>query len=199
MNPRFSRYYTYIKPVLRNPTIKTYSPIVFSMITIVIFGLFAVKPTISTIISLQKSIQEQSQVLDRLNQKAQNLSLGKSNYQNINPSTLIALNNLLPDKTDMPALIDNLNSLTSGLEASVSGLQFQPVDLLDQPVQLNKDSKLHEIDFTINLVGGYPQFNELLRRILGSSRLINIQSFNITRSAEDNLLLSLNAKAYFMN
>lgn len=199
MNPRFSRYYTYIKPILRNTTVKTYSPIVFSIVTMFIFGLFAVKPTISTIISLQKSIQEQKQVLEKLTTKAENLSLGKSNYQNIDPATKIALNNLLPDKTDLPTLIDDLASLSNGLEASVSGLQFQPVNLVGQPVKLKKDAKLQRVDFTYNLQGTYPQFNEFLNRLANSKRLISVQSVTITRSGETGLLMSLNANAYFLN
>ncbi len=198
MNPQFTRYYTYIRPVFKNKTVRSYSSAAFSIVTIIIFAYFAIRPTVGTIIGLQKSIKEQSDVFDQLKSKAQNLSLGKSNFDQLDPIVKSRITSLVPNKTDLPSLLIDLSSLTNNLEASISGLQIQPVELVGLPAQLNPDSKLQEIDFTYNIQGGFSQLRELLNRLSLTNRLIAVQSINIGRSGDKGLIMTVNAKAYFV-
>lgn len=163
-----------------------------------ILSFFAIRPTVSTIIGLQKSIAEQTQVRDTLNQKSTNLSEGKRNYQELDPLVKTKLEKLLPDQTNLPELINDLSSLTNNLEASISGLQVQPVDIVGMPETYSKKAQLTEVSFTYNVLGGYRTFNEILRRIQLSPRLIALDSVNITRANDDSLVMSINAKSYFL-
>ena len=47
MNRRF-RYYTYIQPILRSPIIKSYGLHILTIFTMIIFIIFAIKPTAET-------------------------------------------------------------------------------------------------------------------------------------------------------
>jgi len=198
LNPKYNRYYTYIRPLVRNKAVQTYSPFVFSIVTVMVLAFFAIRPTVGTIIGLQKSITEQTQIRDTLNTKSANLSEGKRNYQELSPEVQEKLALLLPDQTSLPDLINDLSSLTNNLEASISGLQVQPVEIIGLPNTPIKDAKLTEISFTYNVVGGYRTFNEILRRIQFSNRLIALDSVNITRATDESLVMSINAKSYFL-
>lgn len=198
MNPSYSRYFTFIRPVLRNRQVKTYSSLTFSLLAIILFSFFAIKPTVGTILSLQKSITEQQQVLQELNDKAQNLSLGKENLNKIDPSTLNKLNNLLPSKTDPTFLADALTSLALQNNASISGLQLQSVDLVGTPQKLNKSASIREIDFTLNVAGNYSNLVSLLSSLKSSPRLISVDSVNLNQVPDGPLVMSINAKAYFL-
>lgn len=197
MNPKYSRYYTYIKPFLKNKSVQTYSSLVFSLITITFFSLFAIKPTLSTIVSLQKSIVEQKQTLEAVTLKGENLSLGRKNYEAIDENIKISLIGLLPNSTSLPNLINSLNQLAGTYEASFSGLQFQALDLQGPPQRISKSAKLMEIDFTFNSQGSYQELTALLNGLGSLNRLVNIQTVGFNKQEDGPLTMTVQAKAYF--
>lgn len=188
----------FIKPIFKNRIIKSYGYFVFSLTTITVFSLFAIRPTFATIISLHKTLNEQRGVLDQLNTKTNNLSLGKKAYDNLDPTVQDKLFSLAPNSTSIPGLIDNLYELASRNEASVSGLQFQPTELLGAPKKLSKDAKLEEIEFSLNIRGTYPQFINFISSLVTSNRLINLKSISFNKSVEGFLTMSINATAYVL-
>lgn len=198
MNPKYSRYYTYIKPIINSKAVKTYSPIVFSIITITIFSLYAIRPTVKTILSLQISITEQSQVLEKLNEKSKNLTEGKANYQKIDPAIKNRLNILLPPSTSLPQLITNLNNLSRSNQASISGIQFQPIDLDGPPITLSKNATLKIIELSLNVQGSFVQLNEFLKSIKSMDRMLEIKSLNISRTQDGGLIMSVTANAFYL-
>ena len=195
---KYSRYFTYIKPVLRNKIVRTYSSLVFSIITITIFALYAIKPTLSTIVSLQKSIVEQQALLDSVKQKVSTLQEGKSNYNKINQQTLDKLEAILPTYSSLPKLVDTLNKLAIQNQASISGIQFQPILLENPPQKLSKNASIKEVLFTFNATGTYPSLTALVKTITKSDRLIIIDTISFNKTLDSPLVLSLTGKAYYI-
>lgn len=198
MKPQYSRYYTYIKPILKNKIVKTYGSFVFSIITITILGVFALKPTLATIVSLQKSTSEQQQILNQVNEKVKMLSEGTKNYENLPGQTRTKLFNLIPDAPTLPKLIDITSSLASRYEASVSGIQFQSVELGTVTKELKKGAQLKEIELTLNLQGSYSQMTNFLKTLVLSDRLIVIKNVSFNKSADTPLFMTVNAKTYYV-
>ncbi len=198
MHPKYSRYYTYIKPILNSTTVKTYSPIIFSIITITIFSLYAIRPTIKTILSLQLSINEQEKILASINEKSKNLAEGKLNYQKIDPDIKDRLNNLIPPSTSLPKLINNLYNQSRTNQATVSGIQFQPIDLDGDPKILSKNAALKTVEFNLNIQGSFSQVTEFLKSLKKMDRLIEIKSINIARSQDSSLIMSITANAFYL-
>jgi hypothetical protein len=56
-SPKYSRYYTFIKPVIEHRFVRSFAPYIFSLLTVIIMMVFAIKPTISTILNLQKDLE----------------------------------------------------------------------------------------------------------------------------------------------
>lgn len=197
MERRFSRYYVFIKPVLKNKYFKTYSGLIFGLITIMIFAVFAIKPTIETIISLQKSIEEQNALLQTIKDKSKNLSLARTNYQAIDPSVKTKIHALLPNSPTLPSFVQTLASIAEKEQASMSSLQFQPVDLQAEPKKLSKSSQVTEIPFTVNMQGGFQQLINILNSLSKTTRLITIEQVNFTKPEDGVLIMSINGKAYY--
>lgn len=198
MNPHYSRYYTYIKPFLKNKAVKTYSSLVFSLIMITIFSLFAIKPTLSTIVSLQKSIKEQQQTLDSITKKGEGLSQAKSNYEALNDGVKTNLALLVPTSTSLTDLLASISNLAIFHEATISGLQVQPTMLEGDPIKLSKDATIKEINFTANFQGSYQSLSNLLDAFSQSPRLIYIQAVNFNKQSDDPLIMTVNAKGYYI-
>lgn len=198
MNPKRSRYYTYIRPVIKNKAVRTYSSLIFSIITITIFLIYAIRPTVSTILSLQKSINEQKQIYETLNKKVADLTEGRKNYEAIDPELKTRLVDLIPYSPSIPALINSLNSLAKVSDASLSGIQFQSTELRQIPKTLDKNVSLQEIDFTFNAAGGYRELLTLLVNLRKSDRLINIQTITFNKPADGSLIMTVNGKSLFI-
>lgn len=207
MNSKSARYYIYLKPILKNPLVKTYSPIVFSVFIITLFIVFAIRPTIGAIIGLHKTIAEQQQILEQLEQKEASLTESKSNYQKLSAKVREQLRTQVPSSTSIPCLITNLRTLALLSEASISGVQIQPTQLegksdcppQEEPLRtLNKNSTLAEIDITFNTTGTYSQLTNFLSSLNKSNRLINIQSVSFNKPQEGTLIMSVSAKAYYI-
>ncbi len=205
-----SRYTTKLSPILKNKTVSTYSPTVFSLITIIIFVVFAIHPTIKTILSLQKTIDDQTKTLNSLKAKSQSLATAVNNYNSLPDDNKIKLFTLLPNSTNVTCLLSDLSNMASSTSSTIVGVQVQPVEL-------NKASKclldtqdldsyrqntsvavnLKELSFTLSSNANFSQLSSFLYLFNNSTRLINIESANFNKTAEGALTLIINGKAFF--
>lgn len=194
---KYSRYYTYIKPVIENKFVKSSSPYIFSLITMTVFILFAIRPTISTILNLQQNIDNHRQIYEALVRKENDLTTGRNNLQNIDPERRKKINAFIPENADVTSLISSLRN-SSSKEASVSALQIQPVILMDSKVIPQKALlSLGEVSFSYNIQGVYGQLLPTLYNLQRSQRLLNINSV-VLSSQEGVTVLSVSGKAYFL-
>lgn len=182
MNLSKSKYYVYIKPVIKNPFIRTYSGFFFSVIAVIFFSIFAIRPTISTILSLQKDIETQEQILSDLSNKSANLKAGIQNYNKIDSQMLSKLNTLVPDKIALASIINELTTLASQNQASISGLQFQPFEIDNNLSPPTNETSLKEIVFTFNVSGPYEGIVNMLNSLNKGSHLIIIESVSFSRN-----------------
>ncbi len=193
----YSRYFTYIKPVTRLPIVKTYGSTIFTLIIIIIFIFFAIKPTVETILVLQKKLTETSDVLDKVNKKANDLSLGKQNFDNLDPTIKSKLTQAIPDTVTLKSITQALEQTAKLHEASVSALQIQPIVINTKSE--NSAGTLAEIDFTFNIEGEYENLIALLQDLKSSSRLISIDSLSLSKLTEGSgLIMSITGKGYYI-
>lgn len=193
----YSRYFTYIKPVARLPIVRAYGSTIFTLFMILIFIFFAIRPTIATILVLQKKLADGTAVLQKVTQKANDLSLGKQNYDNLDTSIKNKIQTAIPDTIELKTLIQNLEQIAKNHNASVSALQIQPLDL-----EVKKDSgigKISEVNFTFNIEAAYKNMLSFLQDLKTSSRLISIDSLSLTKISEGSgLIMSMTGKAYYI-
>lgn len=196
---KYSRYYTYIKPITENKTVKSVAPYIFSLITMIILIIFAIRPTVSTIINLQKNIENNKQILKGMEDKAQNLIQGKKNYENLPPDVKLKIGAAVPDK---PAVISVISSLKNSSEpqASASALQIQPLILIDNSLQEEKKAKLSlgEIDFSYNVPSSFINLLKILQNIKNSPRLMQLNHVTMSKQPENPAMLSITGKAFYL-
>lgn len=198
MDQRYNKFYTYIKPVLKNKQVKDYAPLVFSLLTSALFIYFAMLPTLSTIISLQKALSEQKQILIDVDKKTESLTLARKNYQSIPAPALNNLQNLLPDYPAIPYLIDNINYLAQQNEATISGLQFQPIDVTNPPSKTVGIPRFEPIEFTATFQASYDDLVNILDQMNNANRLISIKTVVFNKPEKAPLGMSINGTAYYL-
>lgn len=194
---RYFRYFTYIKPITGMPIVKTYAPAIFTLLTMAVFIIFAIKPTIATILVLQKRLNDADAIVAQVNAKAENLSQGKENYQKLDETIKDKIQAAIPDGIDLKSLIQTLEQAARAYEASVSALQIQPIALT--VTQDYTELKLQEVSFIFNVETSYQRATAILQDLRRSSRLIYIDKLTLNRAGEGkNLILSIAGKAYFL-
>ena len=193
---KYFRYYTYIEPIIKNPLIKTYGYAIFTMVMTAIFILFAIKPTLETIVVLQKKLTTQKETLKKIDKKISDLGTAQTNYKNINPDSKSKVILSVPANADLANLIRNLESTTLGTTASISALQFQPL-VINRKEEFS--NKLQEISFTFNIEGSYDTLKSVLQNLYGSTRLFTVESLSFNKVATGSILLmNITGKAYFI-
>lgn len=195
---RYSRYFTYIEPVIKAPLVKTYGSLLTTIIALIVFILFAIKPTIETITILQKDLSNQKDTLAKISQKTQDLTTARANYQNIDQSIKTQIEIAVPKNSDLSKLIKSLEDASKVPQASISAIQFQPVSL-EKPSTTVTESKLLELNFTYNVEGRYESLKLVLDNLRKSPRLISITSLVFNKTEGGNLLMSITGKAYYLN
>lgn len=195
---RYFRYFTYIKPITKMPIVKTYGSLMITLIGMLIFILFAIKPTTETILVLQKKLADSNEVLTKVNQKAQNLSLGKKNYDDLGPNVKKTIQDAIPDNAELKTVVSEIEMSVKENSATISALQIQPLTIEKKDPQVFTN-KLDELTFTANIEGEYPSLLNILQAITKSPRIISIDNLNFTSLNEgESLLMSISAKAYYL-
>ncbi|MDD5147615.1 MAG: type 4a pilus biogenesis protein PilO [Candidatus Daviesbacteria bacterium] len=193
----YSRYFTYIKPITRLPIVKNYGSTILSLLVIMILIYFAIKPTVETILVLQKKIADADAVLQKVTQKANNLSLGKKNYDNLDQKIKDKISAAIPDSINLKSISQTLEQTTKNHEASVSALQIQPFAI--ETKIADKLGVLAEVKFTFNAEGNYNNLTALLQDLKTSNRLISIDSLSLSKTSDSkSLILSLSGKAFYL-
>lgn len=194
---KYSRYYVYIKPVISNKYVKSFAPYIFSLLSLIIFIVFAIRPTITTIIELQKSIEDNKTVLLTLDQKAKYLTDGKRNLENMDPAIKNKINAKLPSYPAVSNLISSLQTSATN-SASISALQIQPVTIYTNTTDQKAQQKLEELIFSFNTQGSYAGLITVLDNLTKSSRLINLTSAVFNKTVEGGTNLSISGKGYYL-
>lgn len=194
----YSRYFTYIKPFTKSPIVKTYGSTIFSLLIITVFIFLAIKPTVETILVLQKELADAKQVLEKVNQKSKDLSLGKQNLEQMPFAVKSKLETAIPETVSLRSLIQTLEQTALSHDASVSALQIQPLT-----IGAKKDNQavgsLSEIAFIFNAQGEYKNLVALLQELKSSDRLVSIDSMSLSKLSEGpGLLLSISGKAFYI-
>lgn len=193
----YSRYFIYIKPIARLPIVKTYGSAIFTLMVMIIFIFFAVKPTIETIVVLQKKLADSSQVLEKVNQKANNLSAGKANFEKLDPIVKAKIVSAIPDTTSLKSVIQTLEQSAKSHNASISAIQLQPLVL--ETKANNQLRAIAEISFTFNTEGEYKDLISLLQDLAHSTRIISIDNLALSKLSEGaGLIMTISGKAYYV-
>ena len=109
---KYHKYYKALEPKLNKPTSKAYTTIVFSFLVVSLFGWYAIRPTIQTIIYLQREIRDKTELSKKMEDKISALIEAQAYYQEIEP-LLPVIDQALPSKPDAIPVLIQLRNLAS--------------------------------------------------------------------------------------
>ena len=193
---RYNRYFVDLGKIYQTKKGRIYTGIVFSLITIIFFIVFAIRPTLVTIAQLVKQTKDQKLVVTELEKKINNLAEAQKNYLAVSDD-LNLVEEALPGKANLSLLTRQIETLARQAGVNIVNLRFSNISLLQ--TNAPKGERI-EVLFSFNGLGDYQNLKNFLNSLTSLKRIILIEAFSFQSGKESSNILSLNinGKAWFM-
>ncbi len=206
MNINTQKYSQDLRRYYRLPAVQVSMTLVLSLFVMAIFIVFALRPTITSIVTLNKTISESEKTLNQLETKVKALQLAANQLELIK-SSLPLLN------TSIPNTGAQYSPLTVAVEslAVQTGVQIESESLgstllfsrILTPFAPNKKQVVVALPFSLRVVGNYPSVNAFLSQLLKMERIISLDSVTVTREAGSKttaagVALNIGGNAYYL-
>lgn len=189
-----SRYFAML-PSFQNERTKKLTSIILTLTAVIIFGIFAINPTISTIIKLKKELVDKKSVEKSLQEKIKNLSLLQEQYAEIQLDLPYILD-AIPDKPQVALLMAQIQSIARDTNISISDLQNMAVELFNQ----NSGETQHfSYSFSVSGTGTLQDIIAFLSELVNMQRIVSVDTLSIDQTADTGgaLRFSLQGSSYY--
>lgn len=210
-NRYFNFFLNIYKMYNEKVSVRKFIELLLTLGAIVVFSLFAIKPTSITIIGLVKEIGEKQKTIVALDQKIDNLRVGQSEFaQLVSYSDII--NNALASEAPITNLVQYVERLAgeNNVTASVkvgkvgwigkipSGTNALSLDkeLVDQAYKF--DAGLDYFAATIEARGGYLESANFIRAISTAKMPMIVDKANLTYQEETGVSVTLEVRVPYL-
>ena len=192
----YMRYKDFFLNVLQvyyaKPNIKIYLELILSLTTIIIFSIFAIKPTILTIIELNKEIQTKENTIAEINQKLINLQKANDIMQS-ESEKLARIEAAIPSSASPENIILEMERLANKNSLQILNLSMSEVIIMGNEKLKKRGAETFEklpleadeLPFTVSLSGSYQNLVLLISDIENQIRPVKIDSLTINTSTTE--------------
>lgn len=200
------RYTQDLRRYYRLPIVRVSLTLVLSLFVVAIFVVFALRPTILSIVTLKKTITISEETLGKLNDKVVDLQKASTQLETLQPYLSI-INKNIPNNGAM------YSPLTAAVEilAIQAGVRIESENLgptllfsrILSPFTPNKSQSVVSMPFAIRVIGTYPATSLFLTNLLSMERIVGIESVTIakeavTKTAEQVVSLNISGSIYYL-
>ena len=190
---KYEKYSKAILPYLKKEKNQKYLSAFLTIGASIFFILFAINPTISTIVKLRKEISDNKLLDKALTQKINNLSALNSSYEDIK-ADIPLIEDALPRKPDAPILVAQIQKLAQDSGLSIDSVTVSPMNLI-----VGNSTKSSSFEFSITVGGQYNDFSRFLDYLITMQRALTVSSVLITENESQSHIVSgvIKGSAYF--
>lgn len=187
-------YKKYLSPLNEEERRKltAYFYILLTLVAVSFFGLFAISPTVNTITTLNKQYQDDTLVLNALEQKLANLNSLDQEYATIQ-NRLDQIYTAIPKQPDIPKLTRQLETLAAEDNVQVTNLRFSEIEIYPN----SKSDPIFSYLFDISVSGNQIDINTFLSDFINFDRIIGIERLSAGKNQENRNTLSITGRAFF--
>jgi Tfp pilus assembly protein PilO len=183
-------------PKISKEKVREYTTLILTFIALIIFSIFAINPTLSTIFDLKKQISDSQFAVESLKKKLINLNSLSTQYQTLQPDLPILLS-ALPQTPNVASVVGQVQQLAQLKNVQIVALESTNVSLYPPPKP--GDAEKYFI-FNVTVQGNYESLISFMTSITTFTRVTSVESVAYTVSAQENQLpkLTIRARAYFL-
>lgn len=173
--------------------IATYAYLIFSLLTISFFGIFAILPAFSTITNLRKQYEDNQKISQALEQKLNALVALDQEYT-VLEGDLPYVYNAVPSSAEIPTFIRQVETLGQESNVFINSLTTGTVEYY--PLTESQDG-LFSYSFSLEASGEEININRFINSIISFNRIVSIDRINTGRSTGDEFRTSIGGKVFF--
>ena len=184
-----------IRPVLKNTKSASYFTITLTLFSLSFFGLFAIRPTLITAVSLIKEVKDLRKLSLDYENKISNFITAQSEYERIRESIPL-IDRALPQYSEFPGFARTMENIAIKNSFSINQFQIDaaPISLLPEV------NKLNNFNFILVGIGNYDNSRHAIEDMVNSLRIVTIESLDFSTeggTVSGNLRVSLKGKSYY--
>lgn len=213
VNPEtFRRYAQSLAPLITKPKNRAYTTTILSFLVVSLFLWYAIRPTVQTILSLRREIQDSEGVNKQMEDKISALVEAQALYQQVG-DRLHLIDEAMPKGPEEIPFLLQLQRIASNSGAIISGIQASQTSIENTDATVpgalrNNNPEIQPSKITISVDGRYASLQSFLESLLNMRRLVSITSFSLVPNGLDSraatqssdpqirLLMKLDALSY---
>ena len=164
-----------IRPYLYSPEKKRYTILGITLFSLVVFGAFAIRPSLTTIFRLRQEVKEAREAKTFLDQKIKSLSQAQISYQ-LALEDLQLVDQALPRESAVPAILETLTLAAGRNNVSVEEITISKIE---------GQGDLKRLPLTIRVVGKLENLQKFISELEGGIRQMDVQKVKMNRSGEN--------------
>ncbi len=193
-NLTVSRYRQYLKllPDMHQENTRIITTLILTFAAMSFFGVFAINPTLSTIVTLKKQLSDSQLVHEKLGIKINNLSSLQQQYGQLTPDLPVVFD-AIPESPQAPGLMGKIFALSQKMKVQTTSLAVSNVQIiggkaLDEP----------SYAFSLQAQGPYADLINFSKALTKINRIISVESLSINKDPKLNILiLDIHGRGYF--
>ena len=205
---RYKEFFLNIANVYRQrPNLRAFLEVVLSLSTITVFLLFALKPTVLTIISLVQEIREKENTIATLDQKIANLQTASSVFSQAQES-LPDIERSVPSEAEIDVVAKQIQGLAAKDSVTLLGFSIGQIILLGKDDATKKSTEVKPLPgdaksmpLSISVRGEYSNLLAFLTD-LGNLRIANkVDILGVNSSATETgqtIVISISGRVPFL-
>lgn len=174
------------------PDLKIYLELFLSLVTIVAFSIFAIRPTLLTIIQLTKEINDKEETVSKLSQKIRDLQTANNILQS-RTEDIKYISEAIPSASTPDNLIKQIESLINENQVQTISFSTSNIDFIGKNQSTAKKSDgqkelaldAMEVPFTLSVTGPYQNLYNLISSIENMRRPVKVDSISINSNKLD--------------
>ena len=198
----YLRYRSFFLDIYRvyyqRPDLKIYLELLLSLAVVSFFGVFALRPTVLTILELISQNRAKEETLNKMDEKIQNLNTAVSLF-NQEAVKIALLETAVPETAAPDNFVRQFEGLTKRHNVNILGLAIGEVILLgskEKPKRRGSDLEelpqdAGELSFSFSVSGDFATLNNLLADLNNMRRPVKIDSaiYNSSETESGNILV----------
>lgn len=161
-----------------NPVAKVSLELIFSIVAVIFFAVFAIRPTLQTMSDLIKEIEDKRILEEQLSQKVASLNTAQSQYQLFSDKFYL-LDQALPKSAELTMSLRAVEKIASDNQLVVQGITVSAV-----PDELTLAeagaAQRSTLTFNVEVNGDYQKIRQFTEDIMSSRRMMIVDQVNFS-------------------
>lgn len=194
---------TVLMDFYQKPVARVSIELILSILVVILFALFAIRPTLLTMADLVKEIDDKKELSKQLDVKLASLASAKEQYDLYQPHFYL-LDEAIPRSFDVVNTLKKLEKLAGEGELVIDSMSLSTVpEKINQELLSNyfEDYQREFLTINVKVVGSYLQIRDFVEKIMNLRQLIVVDQVMVERITESNNLsaqLSISLPYYLL-